>query len=153
MWTLGSVLESLVGVAIFGSAAWLVDATRWSWIPDWALAHVWWMPIAYAAFAVAETILSPRWRYRIHRWEVTQDIIYTRSGWFRQKWQMVPVSRIQTVDHTQNWLERRFRLATLRVQTASHAGSSTIAGLDAAEAERLSGELAIRAGELRDDAT
>ena len=90
---------------------------------------------------------------RDSRWEVGEDVIYTRAGWIARAWQLVPVNRIQTVDHTQAMLERVFDVATLQVQTASYAGSSTIEGLDAEEARVLSEELAARAATLRDDAT
>jgi membrane protein YdbS with pleckstrin-like domain len=65
----------------------------------------------------------------------------------------VPVSRIQTVDRAQGWFERALRLSTLEIRTASHAGSSTIKGLDDRVAARLADDLARRAQELRDDAT
>ncbi len=133
--------------------AWGMVSAAWPWVPGWLLEHVWWIPGVYLGYALVKTIVAPRWRYRVHRWEVTSDVVYTRTGWLSRAWQLVPVSRIQTVDHTQSWLERMFNVATLRVQTASYAGSSTIEGLDAAEAQRISEELAVRIGEVRDDAT
>ena len=30
----------------------------------------------------AHAVIMPRWRYRVHRWEVTDQALYTRSGWF-----------------------------------------------------------------------
>jgi membrane protein YdbS with pleckstrin-like domain len=153
MWRLETAIVSVVFAAVLCGAAWGVTAAAWSWVPDPVLRYAWWVPGLYGAYAVAEIAVAPSWRYRVHRWEVTADVIYTRTGWLSRRWQLVPVSRIQTVDHKQGWLERLFRVATLKVQTASHAGSSTIEGLDAADAQRISEELAARAAELRDDAT
>ncbi|GLU49051.1 hypothetical protein Nans01_34020 [Nocardiopsis ansamitocini] len=153
MWTVRSAIGVLFMLALIGGASWAVGFFAWSWVPAPVVDHVWALPALYACYGVAKTIIAPRWRYRVHRWEVTADVVYTRVGWLSRSWQLVPVGRIQTVDHTQGWLERMFRLATLEVQTASHAGSSTIEGLEEPEAQRISEELAARAGDLRDDAT
>lgn len=153
MWTVQSAIGSAVLLALLCAAVWGLRWASWEWVPDWLLRNAWWIPVIYAVYGVARTVIVPQWRYRVHRWEVTADVVYTRSGWFSRQWQLVPVSRIQTVDHRQGWMERLFRVATLEVQTASHAGSSTIEGLGAADAQRISEELAERAAELRDDAT
>ncbi|MBB5431772.1 PH domain-containing protein [Nocardiopsis composta] len=153
VWTVESVIAHAVVTALLAGLAWGAAAAGWSWIPDWAVSYGWVVPVGYALFGAVETAAVPRVRYRVHRWEVTADVIYTRTGWIGREWQLVPVSRIQTVDHTQGWVERMFKVATLEVQTASHAGSSTIEGLDAEQARAISEELAMRAGELRDDAT
>jgi membrane protein YdbS with pleckstrin-like domain len=44
------------------------------------------------------TLALPRWWYRLHRWEVTDAAVHTRSGYFWQEWRVAPMSRIQTVD-------------------------------------------------------
>ena len=143
MWASAAALEA---VALVAALVMLGPVTGWLPIPVRAVALV---AVAAAAYVVA----MPLWRYRVHRWEVTGDVVYTLEGWLNRTWQLVPVARIQTVDHTQGWLERLFGLATLKIQTASHAGSSTIEGLAEDQARRLAEELAARAGELRDDAT
>lgn len=153
MWTLGAAIGSVIGAAVLSGAAFGIGYADWDWAPAQVTDNVWWGPVAFAVYATASTIISPRWRYRVHRWEVTEDVIYTRTGWINRQWQLVPVNRIQTVDHTQGWMERLFKVATLEVQTASHAGSSTIEGLDAADAQRISEDLAARAGQMRNDAT
>jgi len=124
-----------------------------SWIPDRLSENARVLPIVYGIYGLIKVAVVPSWRYRVHRWEVGEDVIYARAGWISRAWQLVPVNRIQTVDHTQAMLERVFDVATLRVQTASFAGSSTIEGMDADEARVLSEELAARAATLRHDAT
>ena len=84
---------------------------------------------------------------------VREDVVYARSGWISREWVFVPVSRIQTVDKEQGWFERMLGLATVEIRTASHAGSSTIKGLDYAVAARPRRRARPRAEELRDDAT
>jgi membrane protein YdbS with pleckstrin-like domain len=115
--------------------------------------HIGCLPAAVAVAGLVIVAVVPIWRYRVHRWEVGSDVVYTRTGWFNRHWQLVPVSRIQTVDTEQNWIERLLGLATMHIRTASHAGSSKVAGLPADTATRLAADLAHRAHDLRDDAT
>ncbi|WP_331279825.1 PH domain-containing protein [Streptosporangium roseum] len=153
LWLLEQVFWSVVLVGgSFFLARW-IDADRWSWLPLWLVDGIWWLPVVVAVLVVPGAIVEPFWRYAVHRWEFSGDVVYARSGWISREWAFVPVSRIQTVDKTQGTLERTLGLATVEIRTASHAGSSTIKGLDYEVAAVLAEELARRAEELRDDAT
>ncbi|MFJ6100048.1 PH domain-containing protein [Streptomyces sp. NPDC092359] len=94
-----------------------------------------------AAVGLACTAFFPPWWYRVHRWEVTDDAVYVRTGALWQEWRIAPMSRIQTVDTSRGPLEQGFRLATVIVTTASSHGAIRIEGLDheaaAGLAERL----------------
>ncbi len=139
------------GLAL-GVAAWLDDSV-WSGMPGWLDGRVGWLPYAVGAAGALMVTVAPVWRYRVHRWEVSADVVYTCTGWFSREWLLVPVSRIQTVDTEQGLLERMLGLATIEVNTASHTGSSELSGLPVDVATRLASELARRAHDLRDDAT
>ncbi|WP_346074272.1 PH domain-containing protein [Saccharopolyspora thermophila] len=92
-----------------------------------------WLLLGLAAVAVAGipyVLVMPQWRYRVHRWETTEDAVYTAAGWLRQEWRVAPMSRIQTVDTVRGPLQQLFNLASVTVTTASAAGPLTIAGLD-----------------------
>ncbi len=91
--------------------------------------------------AAVDLIVMPRWRYRVHRWEVTSTAVYTQSGWLVQERRIAPLSRVQTVDTERGPLEQLFRLANVTVTTASAAGPLRIHGLDRAVAEALVAEL------------
>jgi membrane protein YdbS with pleckstrin-like domain len=93
-----------------------------------------WVSAALAACYVA---VMPAWRYRVHRWEVTPTAVYTQTGWVNQERRIAPVSRIQTVDMSRGPVAAMFRLASVRVTTASAAGPLHIAGLDAHVARAL----------------
>ena len=54
--------------------------------------------VAIAVVVALHAAIMPRWRYRVHRWEVTDEALYTRSGWFSVHWRIAPISRIQTID-------------------------------------------------------
>ncbi|MDF5757962.1 PH domain-containing protein [Spongiactinospora sp. TRM90649] len=151
------LLEALFGFALLlgGSvlaAIWL-DGADWPWVPGWLASDSWLLPAAVIVVMGPFVVIEPFWRYAVHRWELSGDVVYARSGWISRQWVFVPVSRIQTVDKAQGWFERLLGLATVEIRTASHAGSSTIKGLDYPVAARLSEELAHRAEALRDDAT
>jgi len=91
--------------------------------------------------AAAHLIVMPRWRYRVHRWEVTATAVYTQSGWLSQERRIAPISRVQTVDTERGPLEQLFKLANVTVTTASAAGPLRIHGLDLATAENVVAEL------------
>ncbi|GAB2929492.1 PH domain-containing protein [Nonomuraea fastidiosa] len=151
------LLESLVALVFFVGGALLVSTwvggSGWPWVPDWLAASPWLPPLAVAVVVLPFLAAEPFVRYAVHRWELSGDVVYARSGFLTREWVFVPVSRIQTVDKGQGWFERMLGLATLEIRTASHAGSSTIQGLDFHVAARLAEQLAHRAEQLRDDAT
>jgi membrane protein YdbS with pleckstrin-like domain len=109
--------------------------------------------VVTVVFAAAHLLIMPRWRYAVHRWEITPDAVYTRSGWVDQEWRIAPISRIQTVDSERGALQRLFRLADLTVTTASSAGPLKIHGLDVEVAQRAADELTGNAVASEGDAT
>ncbi len=143
MWTLAEGLEVLV---LLGIAAAVVLLTGWVDL-RW-----WWVALAVLA-GLAWTVVVPRWRYAVHRWEVTGSAVYTQVGWWARERRIAPMSRIQTVDYTESGLSRLFGLATVTVTTASAAGALSVAGLDRALAQRLAEDLTARADAAGGDAT
>ena len=143
-WTANLLL--LVGppVAVLVLLGALIAPARfWLLLPAGVLAVV-------GAVAVATL---PRWWFRVHRWEVTDTAVYTRTGWFWQEWRVAPLSRIQTVDTRRGPLEQRFGLATVVVTTASAKGAVTIPALDRATAADLAEQLTAATQAVPGDAT
>ena len=97
--------------------------------------------------------VMPRWRYRVHRWELTDTACYAQSGWITQERRIAPLSRIQTVDSERGPIEQLFRLANVTVTTASAAGPIKIRGLDADTAAQLVDRLTTITAESSGDAT
>ncbi|WP_214404988.1 PH domain-containing protein [Pseudonocardia lacus] len=97
--------------------------------------------VLIAAVGLVAVAALPRWWFRVHRWEVTDAAVYTRTGFFWQEWRVAPLSRIQTVDTRRGPLEQRFGLATVVVTTASAKGAVTIPGLDHALAADVAEQL------------
>jgi len=106
-----------------------------------------------ALVGIAHAVVMPQWRYRVHRWEVAPEAVYTRAGWLHQESRIAPISRIQTVDSERGPLEQIFGLANVTVTTASAAGPLEIHGLDRTTAQRLVDELTTAAQATRGDAT
>lgn len=99
-----------------------------------------WLVLAVVVVAVlglAYIVVMPRWRFRVHRWETTDEAVYTSAGWISQEWRVAPMSRIQTVDTERGPLQQLFGLATVTVTTASAAGALRLDGLDHALASDL----------------
>jgi uncharacterized protein len=109
--------------------------------------------IVTVVVAAVHLLVMPRWRYRVHRWEVTPQAIYTQAGWFHQELRIAPASRLQTIDSERGMFERLFGLTNLTVTTASAAGPLKIHGLDHATAQRLMSELMERVQATAGDAT
>jgi membrane protein YdbS with pleckstrin-like domain len=103
--------------------------------------------------ALIHAAIMPRWRYSVHRWEVTDDAIFVRSGWITQETRVAPISRLQTVDSRRGLLSRLMGLTTVRITTASSAGALTIHALDDAVAEEVVSKLAVIAQHNAGDAT
>ena len=105
--------------------------------PGWLL----WTGAVAVAAAAAHVTVMPRWRFHVHRWEVTSQAVYTQAGWFNVERRVAPVARIQTVDSERGPLEQMFGITKVTFTTASAAGPLKIHGLDADTAARLADQL------------
>ena len=106
-----------------------------------------------AGVAVLHLVVMPQWRYRVHRWETTDEAVYTQTGWFTQERRIAPISRIQTVDSEFGVLERLFGLSNVTVTTASAAGPIKVHGLDKDTANELVAQLTTTTAATPGDAT
>jgi membrane protein YdbS with pleckstrin-like domain len=102
---------------------------------------------------VLYVVVAPLWRYRVHRWEIGAQAVYTRTGWLVQERRIAPISRVQTVDTQRGPLDRLFGLATVTVTTASSAGAVRIIALDSDVADRIVAQLTDIASLGEQDAT
>jgi membrane protein YdbS with pleckstrin-like domain len=149
LWVTEGILSSLgIGIAAILFAV---------FVPDDAGGPLpllrWLVPSAALLWAVATVGIRPWFRFRVHRWEVTPDAVYTLTGWLTRTWTLVPISRIQTVDVTRGVLQQVFGLATVAVLTASSQGTVRVWHLEADVAQRVADDLAHRAEQVRDIAT
>ncbi|WP_410870517.1 PH domain-containing protein [Nocardia sp. A7] len=141
-------LENAIGVVVLlvAVAVWaMVDEDR----REWQVLAV----LVIVALGVLGIVVIPAWRYAVHRWEVTDEAVYTRVGWLDQESRVAPISRVQTVDTERGPLERILGLATVTVTTASSAGAVKISALDLPVAEETVLRLTAIAAQHRGDAT
>jgi uncharacterized protein len=119
--------------------------------------RMWWLNAAAAALTVFCVVVFvgvvPLWRFRVHRWDVSPDAVYTRTGWLVQERRIAPISRVQTVDTERGPLDRLFGLANVTVTTASSAGAVRIVALDSDVADRVVAQLTDIAAIGGEDAT
>lgn len=121
----------------------------------WEPARVWLIApiVAFALVLLAKVVVEPGWRFRVHRWEITERATYAQSGWLVVERRVAPTTRIQTVDAVRGPLEQAFGLSTLRVTTASSYGAIAIRGLDRRTAEDAAARLTVVAELSEGDAT
>ncbi len=143
-WTAQALATVLPALAVLAVGAVLLDGLR-----DWLLAAL----VVGAIGGLAYAAVMPRWRYRVHRWEMTPEAVYAASGWLLQEWRVAPLSRVQTVDTQRGPLQQLFGLASVTVTTASARGAIVIDGLDHAEAVELVGRLTETTQAIPGDAT
>ncbi|MGW6457968.1 PH domain-containing protein [Streptomyces sp. NPDC055078] len=130
-WRVQALITTVVLAVVPGVLGWLITPAR-----TWLLATA----AALALLGLIAAAVFPAWQYRVHRWEVTDEAVYVRTGALWVEWRVAPMSRIQTVDTVRGPLERSFGLATVTVTTASSKGELKIEGLD----HELAAELAER---------
>ena len=144
VWAIGAAIPWLI--LVIAQVVWFVlDGS-----PVWA--HV----LAGAVTLLGAVLfvgVVPLWRYRVHRWDISPQAVYTRTGWLVQERRIAPVSRVQTVDTYRGPLDRLFGLANVTVTTASSAGAVRIVALDAPVADRVVSQLTDIAAIGAEDAT
>jgi membrane protein YdbS with pleckstrin-like domain len=143
MWTVVALANS-----VFTYAVLVTVGLVWDVVPV-----TWWAALLLAVAFLTYTVVMPRLRYAVHRWEVTETAVYTQTGWWSIEQRIAPMSRIQTVDYSEGAIERMFGLASVTVTTASAAGALEISGLDRELARRLAEELTVQADAVPGDAT
>lgn len=146
--TLWAITASLFWVPVL--IVEIVCAVAVPGLPGWVVGAVFALTVALAATHV---LIVPAWRYRVHRWEISDTAVYTRSGWFTQERRIAPISRVQTVDTERGPLDRMLGLSTVTVTTASSAGAVKISALDHDVATRAVADLTERAARHTGDAT
>ena len=109
--------------------------------------------VATAVLGAVYVAAMPQIRFRIHRWEITAEAVYTTTGWLTQEWRVAPLSRIQTVDSVRGPLQQALGLSTVTVTTASAAGALAIVALDADLAEQVVHHLTTRTQATPEDGT
>jgi len=142
-WRLSAAPLPVLALAGGIAAVLSFDRAWWAWVGAGVL----------LVAALAVVVVMPGLRYRVHRWEVTHEAVYTRSGWLRRDVRIVPLSRVRTISTSQTAVMRAFGLASLLVTTASSAGAVRVEGLDADLARDVVADLTRDTAATEGDAT
>ncbi|MGC9501266.1 PH domain-containing protein [Streptomyces sp. WG7] len=127
-WTLQSAVFALPLPLVFGALYLFIPPARFVFV---------WLFLAFLVPGVAYMAVMPVWRYRVHRWEVSDQAVYAASGWLWQTWRVVPLSRVQTVETLRGPIQQLFGLSGVTVTTASSSGAVRIKGIDRRTARDL----------------
>jgi membrane protein YdbS with pleckstrin-like domain len=148
LWVTGGILGTLAWAVALVAALLLLPSD------DGPLSVLPWAgPTLLGLYALVTIGLEPWIRYRVHRWEVTDEAVYALSGWLTRTWTLVPIARIQTVDVTRGLVQQLYGLASIAVLTASSKGTVAVRHLPADVAQRVAADLVHRAEQVRDEAT
>jgi uncharacterized protein len=143
-WAVGGLIPWLL-LAV-GQVVWFEFDKRTPWL------HIL-IGVATVLGMAISTAVVPMWRYRVHRWELGPQAVFTRTGWLVQERRIAPISRVQTVDTYRGPVDRMFGLANVTVTTASSAGAVHIVALDVDVADHLVAQLTDIAAIGAEDAT
>jgi membrane protein YdbS with pleckstrin-like domain len=143
-WTVRAFAGWVVVGGVETGALFVSSASR---TVDWAVA------VVTGVLAAGHLVVMPQWRYRVHRWEITETAAYTQVGWFTQERRVAPLARVQTVDTQRGPVEQLFNLSNVTVTTASAKGPIKIHALDRPVAEHIVHWLTERAQQSRGDGT
>jgi uncharacterized protein len=143
-WAVGGVFPWLL-LAV-AQVVWLEFDKRMLWL------HIL-IGVVTVLGALVAVAVVPTWRYRVHRWELGPQAVFTRTGWLVQERRIAPISRVQTVDTYRGPVDRLFGLANVTVTTASSAGAVHIVALDVDVADHLVAQLTDIAAIGAEDAT
>ena len=83
-----------------------------------ALVSLW--LLAIAVFFVCWAVLVSKLYAKSLRYQLLDNAIMFRKGWWSRSWTIVPFDKIQSVKLIQNLFDRRFGMATLNVDVASY---------------------------------
>ena len=144
VWAISAAIPWLV--LLVAQGVWVVLDRRVMWL------HVV-LAVVTVLAAVVSVVVVPLWRYRVHRWDISSQAVFTRTGWLVQERRIAPISRVQTVDTYRGPLDRLFGLANVTVTTASSAGAVRIVALDVDVANRIVAQLTDIAALGEQDAT
>jgi len=143
-WAVGGVIPWLLLAA--AEVVWYALDTRMPWL------HIVIGAATVLGVVIAAAVV-PMWRYRVHRWDLSPQAVFTRTGWLVQERRIAPIARVQTVDTYRGPVDRLFGLANVTVTTASSAGAVHIVALDVDIADHLVAQLTDIAAIGAQDAT
>lgn len=132
VWLWSNLLGAIFFLAIWGLC--------WVFLRTWLLNFtfgpflIWGLLLAIIIWASLDIILIP-FRYQVHHYQVTEQAIKLKSGFFWRSTTIIPLVRVQNISLDQGPLLRFFDLTSLVISTASDR--HTLEGLTTTTAQQL----------------
>jgi putative membrane protein len=114
-------IRYLIFLVIITFAAYLFD-----------LSYYWFlflMPLLYFGAVL-------RWQHR--GWQIQNDKIIIKQGFFSRRIKIVPINKIQTINVKRTFFQRRLQLASLHIDTAASSGINDASIIDIDEKDAIS---------------
>ncbi len=107
-------------------------------VAGWFFWWVWLFSIPLLFVMAGQWINATR-----HEYAVDNDLLFVRSGFWRRKLWLVPIGHAEAVSIRQGWLQRKWALASVLVDTAgaTHFSDPRIVDLDVGVAKALAADL------------
>lgn len=136
VWIISETIMSVIGVIILGILLYLDYRFSWKeWI-GWILKGLILISVLGAVWAwIKSFLLYKSWRY-----DVNEEFLQLKSGVLYEKYQLVPMTKIQSVATNQGPVLRKYGLCSISIETI--ASSHTIPALPKEEAIELRNQIA-----------
>lgn len=95
--------------------------------------------IAVFLLELAETLISPFFRYNRYQYSLTNEEVQVKQGYIFSEHTIVPISRLHKINIEAGPIDRMFGLASVEITTAG--GDITIKFLERQKAEQISENL------------
>ncbi len=129
IWRLNNLIFALMLLLFTAVAAWLLIRVTGQDRLVIAIA------VLLTAIVLAISWFHPEFEWRYWRFEVREDEIDLKYGWFTATRTLVPISRVQHIDTRRGLVERHYHAATLVIHTA--AGTVEIPALPEEQAAAI----------------
>jgi uncharacterized protein len=129
VWKISGAISVIVSWSVAATAIFIIHIFNW---PVWISAA---LIISGIIELLLLVFILPSLKWKRWRYEVREEEIELQRGIFIQTRTLIPMIRVQHVDTVQGPLLRRYRLASVIINTA--ATSHEIPALEESEAEEL----------------
>ncbi|MFT8319523.1 MAG: PH domain-containing protein [Bacillus sp. (in: firmicutes)] len=137
VWRITEVITNLVVLMILGVLYYLDYYFAWkNWIG--------WIIIALVIFtilsAIWEILLEPILKQKYWRYDISEEFVQLKSGAWNEKHQLIPMTKVQSVELNQGPFLRKYHLYTIKITTMG--SSHEIPAIPKDEAYQLKDQIA-----------
>jgi len=137
VWRITSTIEHVIFFIILFFLLFLARNFDWyEWI-HWILIV---LIVLNAVSAIIFIFLQPIFLQKFWRYEVTEEFVQTKKGAWKVSHELIPMTKVQSVELIQGPFLRRYKLCTIQIRTMG--SSHDIPAIPETEAEELRDQIA-----------